>query len=58
MLIEYKAVKAQLYFCSKTKSYYGEACLLDTHIIFQATSRHDAVLSMQAWIDAHINRAS
>lgn len=51
MQIEYKHFTANLVYCGKTKLFYGEILNIDTCIMFQATKRQEAILTMQRLVD-------
>ena len=54
MVVEYNGFVANLIYCAKTKSYYGEIVVLDENIIFQATTRQKAILAMRSVVDEYL----
>lgn len=54
MLIEYRGFNADLRYCAKTKSYYGEVLQVQFSLSFLATNRKDAIAIMQRALDEYL----
>lgn len=53
MLLKYRKLAVSLYYCPKTKVFYGEILNTENCITFQATTRRRAIEAMRMAVDAY-----